>query len=421
VGSGRTLKPWSRSTELVRTTVWAWTMVRKAHVMRRRGSRTVRGANARVVLGAAPAEANARVADGVTLHLVDGHLGGVAVDELHETAALARGNLHIGDFAKALEEGSELVLGHVARKATHKDGGVVGVGELVHLRRRVEAAVREALHLAPHLLLGHATASHHGAIAAVGASVATEALVAASCNDSSQSYRGPIDQSTREGGVINIPVLGRGSGDSHGTVAAVDTLHLDESALLIVLVRETDETVAAALAGHGIRHDLSRLAGGEAGLEERNQDVFVDLGTKVADKDAVLGTTVVAAVDETTARGPVKLELASAVGNRGTVQGQGLGGGIGRGEFDEAVSGVSRVLVANDLDVNSLSGGRKEDALDEVLVHPRLELTHPESGLGGVGAASLRRGDRHVLSGGGSVGERHLANGLGAEIGCEED
>jgi hypothetical protein len=395
VGSGGTLKPWSRSTELVRTTVWAWTMVRKAHVMRRRGSRTVRGANARVVLGAAPAEANARVADGVALHLVDGHLGGVAVDELHETAALARGNLHIGDFAKALEEGSELVLGHVARKATHKDGGVVGVGELVHLRRRVEAAVREALHLAPHLLLGHATASHHGAIAAVGASVATEALVAA--------------------------VLGRGSGDSHGTVAAVDTLHLDESALLIVLVRETDETVAAALAGHGIRHDLSRLAGGEAGLEERNQDVFVDLGTKVADKDAVLGTTVVAAVDETTARGPVKLELASAVGNRGTVQGQGLGGGIGRGEFDEAVSGVSRVLVANDLDVNSLSGGRKEDALDEVLVHPRLELTHPESGLGGVGAASLRRGDRHVLSGGGSVGERHLANGLGAEIGCEED
>jgi hypothetical protein len=36
--------------------------------------------------------------------LVDGHLSRVAVDELDETAALARRNLDVGDFTKALEE-----------------------------------------------------------------------------------------------------------------------------------------------------------------------------------------------------------------------------------------------------------------------------------------------------------------------------
>lgn len=90
-----------------------------------------------------------------------------------------------------------------------------------------------------------------------------------------------------------LPVLGSGSRDPHRTIAAVNSLHLDEGTLLVVLVREANKSVAAALAGHGIGHDLGRLARGEASLEERDQDVFVDLGAKVANEDAVLGTAIV--------------------------------------------------------------------------------------------------------------------------------
>lgn len=90
-----------------------------------------------------------------------------------------------------------------------------------------------------------------------------------------------------------LPVLGSGSRDPHRTIAAVDSLHLNERALLVVLVGEAHKSVAAALAGHGIGHDLSRLARGEASLEERNQDIFVDLGAEIANEDAVLGAAIV--------------------------------------------------------------------------------------------------------------------------------
>jgi len=92
---------------------------------------------------------------------------------------------------------------------------------------------------------------------------------------------------------VVTPVLGGSSRDAHGSVAAVDTLHLNKSTLLVVLVGEANETIATALARHGVGHDLGRLARGEASLEEGNQDVLVDLGAKVADEDAVLGTAVI--------------------------------------------------------------------------------------------------------------------------------
>jgi hypothetical protein len=82
--------------------------------VRRRRSRAVGSANSRVVLRSTPAETHAGVADGVTLHLVDGHLGGVTVDELNEATALAGGDLDIGDLTEALEERSQLVLGNVS-------------------------------------------------------------------------------------------------------------------------------------------------------------------------------------------------------------------------------------------------------------------------------------------------------------------
>lgn len=104
---------------MVRAAIWAGaraavSRARHAHVVRRRRSRAVRSANSRVVLRSAPAETHARVTDGVALHLVDGHLGGMAVDELDEAAALAGGNLDVGDLTKALEERSQLVLGNVS-------------------------------------------------------------------------------------------------------------------------------------------------------------------------------------------------------------------------------------------------------------------------------------------------------------------
>lgn len=150
-----------------------------AHVMGRGRSGTVGSTHARVVLRATPAEANARVADGVALHLVDGHLSSMTMHKLDEAATLARGDLDVGNLAESLEERAQLIFGDIARKATNEDGGVVGIRELVHLRGRVVTAIREAsLHATrPHLLLGHA-AAHHGARSALRSAGSAESLVA---------------------------------------------------------------------------------------------------------------------------------------------------------------------------------------------------------------------------------------------------
>ena len=227
---------------------------------RRRGSRTVRAAGgAGVILGATPGQTNAGVTNGVALHLVDGHLGGVALDELDETTALSRGNLDVGDLSEALEERAELILGDVAGKATDEHSGVVGVGELVHgLGSTVE---------------GHGR-STHGRVHASGAGHTHATAVSAN---------------------TGTFVLGSSGGDAHGAVAAVDTLHLGESTLLVVLVGEADETVAAGHAGNGVGHDLGGLARREAALEERDENVFVNLRAEITNEDGVLGATVITA------------------------------------------------------------------------------------------------------------------------------
>jgi hypothetical protein len=74
-------------------------------------------------------------------------------------------------------------------------------------------------------------------------------------------------------------------------------LHLHERALLIILVGKANESIASALAGHGIRHNLGRLARGEACLEQGNEDILVDLGAKITNEDAVFGTSIVTAWD----------------------------------------------------------------------------------------------------------------------------
>lgn len=224
----------------------------------RRGSGAVGAAGgAGVVLRATPAQTNAGVTDGVALHLVDGHLGSVALNELNETTALSRRDLDVGDLAESLEEGTQLVLGDVARQTTDEHSGVVGVGELVHGLGSTVEAHGGTVH-------GGVHASGTGHAAHVGSNTGTL-------------------------------VLGGGSGDTHGAVAAVDTLHLSEGTLLVGLIREANETVATGHAADWVGHDLGGLARGETALEKRDKNVFVNLGTKVTNEDGVLGTTVITA------------------------------------------------------------------------------------------------------------------------------
>lgn len=260
-------------------------------------------------MGTAPAQANARVSNGVTLHLVDGHFGRVSLNELDEAATLSRRNLDIGDLAEALEEGSELVLGNVARETTDKHSSVVGIGELVH---RLGGTI-----------VAHGRSAH---------------AIHARTHTAGQSAR---HTTHRTGRTTTRFVLGSSGRDAHRPVAAVNALHLGKSSLLVALIGETHKPVATGHARDGIGHNLGRLARREARLEERNEDILVDLRAKVANKDRVFGTAVIASVSQSTTRCPVELEWASSVGNDGAIEGKGLGSSLRRSEINEAVTGIS--------------------------------------------------------------------------------
>jgi len=99
----------------------------------RRGSWTVwSSSRTRVVLATTPGETDARVANRIALHLVDGHLSSMTLDELDEATALARRDLDVSDLAETLEERSKLILSDIAREATDEDCGVVGISKLIH-------------------------------------------------------------------------------------------------------------------------------------------------------------------------------------------------------------------------------------------------------------------------------------------------
>ena len=71
----------------------------------------------------------------------------MTLDKLNKAAALSRWDLDVGDFTEALEEGTKLIFGHIARQPPNKDGGVVRVSELVHrLLLVVETHWRSAAH-----------------------------------------------------------------------------------------------------------------------------------------------------------------------------------------------------------------------------------------------------------------------------------
>ena len=65
---------------------------------------------------------------------------------------------------------------------------------------------------------------------------------------------------------------------------------------MITLLGEANEAVATGNAGDWVSHDLSRLAGRESVLEERNKHKFIDLWSKITDKDGVLSRTFITAV-----------------------------------------------------------------------------------------------------------------------------
>lgn len=126
-------------------TRWTW----HAHrVDRWWWSRSVRSAcRSRVVLRSAPTESDSRVPNRIPLHLIDGHLGSVSLNKLNKAAALARWDLDVCDLAKALEEGSQLIFSNIAGQTPNKDGGIIGVGELVHrLLTAVLATHRRIVH-----------------------------------------------------------------------------------------------------------------------------------------------------------------------------------------------------------------------------------------------------------------------------------
>lgn len=268
-----------------------------ALVVGRRRGRAIRRADTRVVLGTSPGETNARVADGVALHLVDCHLGGMAVYELDETAALTGRDLDIGDFSEALEEGTEFILGDVSGQTTDKDSGVVRVGELVHLGGGLHSSVAlvrikrtRLLHAPSHTRL-HARVAHHGtAVTAVTAVVVGVVVVGATIVTIKSAKEG-------ENGVLGYPpLLRRSSADTHRAVTTVNTLHLHKSALLITLVGETNKSVAAGLASGSVGHDLGALAGREARLEQGNQNVLGNFGAKITNEDREFRAAVVASM-----------------------------------------------------------------------------------------------------------------------------
>ena len=104
-----------------------------AGVDRWRWSGTIRSTGgAGIVLATTPAQANSRIANGIALHLVDGHLGSMSLDELDEAAAFAWWDLDVGDLSESLKERAQLILGNIARQTSDEDSGVVRISELVH-------------------------------------------------------------------------------------------------------------------------------------------------------------------------------------------------------------------------------------------------------------------------------------------------
>ena len=195
----------------------------------------------------------------------------MTLHKLDETASFAGRNLDVGDFAEALEERTKLILSDVAGETADEDSGVVGVCKLVHRLRSTVVALRGVAH-------GVHVAAHRASGLAPSLSTAGHATTTLHASGSSAGL-----------------VLGSSGRDAHGTVAAVDTLHLLQSVLLVGFVRETHEAVSARHSRDRICHDLGALAGWVFVLEQGHQDVFVDFRSEVSYEDGMFRSAIILA------------------------------------------------------------------------------------------------------------------------------
>ena len=180
----------------------------------------------------------------------------MTLNKLHETASLSRWDLDVGNLTEALEEGAKFVLGNVARKATDENSGVIWVRELVHRLWGTVVSHRRVTHVVLVAAHGPRTSSPRHASAHSSSWCASTSLV-----------------------------LWCGSRNAHWSIATVDALHLLQCALLVTLVGKANKTVTTGHSTDRIGHNLGRFAGREAVLEKGDQDVFVDLGSEIANEN----------------------------------------------------------------------------------------------------------------------------------------
>ena len=262
-------------------------------------------------MATAPAETNTRVSDRVALHLVDGHFGGMTLDELNEATTLARWNLDVGNLSKVLEERAKFVLSDISREAADEDSGVVGVGELVHWLR---------LAVVCHWSTSHRVHSHWSTWPALHAHRTTWPTLIA----------------------LLVGLRSR-SRDAHRAVTTVDSLHFGQSTILVLLIGEPDEAISTRHSRNRVGHDFGRLARGEAVLEQRDKNKLVHFWAEVANKDGVfrwavltaecagvsertqeedsrIGDNVLPLLSQTATRCPIKLERTVGIWNHLSVQ-----------------------------------------------------------------------------------------------------
>lgn len=167
--------------------------------------------------------------DLVSVHLVDCHLGALAVHKLDKAASLARRDLDVGNVSKHGEAVPELVLMADSRETANKDGGVVGIVVLARGVLRASRLNREAVssgghsHVVVHVHVGHAAHTANSHVASVGVVHVVVVVIV----------------------VVHAHlVLGCGHRDADGAATTVDAWHLVKSTHLLTLVRESHKSIA---------------------------------------------------------------------------------------------------------------------------------------------------------------------------------
>jgi hypothetical protein len=239
----------------------------------------------------------------------------MTVNKLNEAASLSRRNLDVGNLAKPLEEGPQLVLCNVTGESPDKNSGVVRISELVHLHRTEGSCTLAAVAITGLLLLRrlllllllHPVISHR-------------AIVMLHSRLRSRHHLRTSKLVELATTALMTTILRSSWRDAHGSVSTIDALHLIQCLTLVFFVTETNKSVAPRLSCLLVCHDLGRLAGRVSWLKQCYENELVDFVAKISDKNGVLGRAIIPAVDETTAGGPVEPEDPVGVRNWRSIQ-----------------------------------------------------------------------------------------------------